>query len=176
MTIQVEHWLGTTPKFKVEGSKAFRRHMAQLDTGYYPEGFIQGLRKAMHSRDRKAQGWSTSKAFSGMTSDELDALLERIKAETPVITPEQSAKGLAWLLSKWKTPTGRERKTNPFTEGQQAILENFRRFRLIGFENISQAMMALYVPIYRVESLAGNSFDYYAAAWQSGGNGPEIIG
>jgi hypothetical protein len=164
--------LKQTPK----ESKTFKRHMAQLDTGYYPEGFIQGLRRAMHNRDRKSLGWSTSKSFSGMSSDEVDTLTSRISSEKPVITPEQSAKGLAWLMSKWKTPRGQERKRNPFNVKQQQVLENFRRFRLIGFEDISGAMMALYVPIYRVESLAGNSFDYYAAAWQSGGNGPEIIG
>jgi hypothetical protein len=163
-------------KQTVKESKTFKRHMAQLDTGYYPEGFIQGLRKAMHNRDRKSLGWSTSKSFSGMTSEEIDALLDRISFESPVITPEQAAKGLAWLLDKWKTPKGRERKNNPFSSREISVLENFRRFRLVDFYNVSQAMMALYVPVYRVEAHDGSSFDYYAAAWQSGGNGPEIIG
>lgn len=172
--IETEHWLGTVPKFKVKGSKTFRRHMAQLDTGYYPEGYIQGLRRAMHNRDRKAMGWSTSKAFSGMTSEELDHLLERVYSETPIIFPDQAAKGLAWLMSKWKTPKGKERKHNPFGLREQKVLENFRRFRLVDFYNASTNLASFYVPVYRVESLAGNSFDYYAAAWQSGGNGPVI--
>jgi hypothetical protein len=164
--------LQITPK----QSKTFKRHMAQLNTGYYPEGFIQGLRKAMHNRDRKAMGWSTSKSFSGMNSEELDQLLERVYSEEPVIMPEQAAKGLAWLLDKWKTPTGKERKHNPFGAREINVLENFRRFRLVDFYDAGNGYMSFYVPVYRVESITGNSFDYYAAAWQSGGNGPTIIG
>jgi hypothetical protein len=176
MTVEVEHWLGTTPKFKITGSKTFKRHMAQLDTGYYPEGYINGLRKAMHNRARKAMGWSVGRSFSGMTGEELDELLERVYSEPPVIMPEQAAKGLKWLMNHWHTPTGRERKNNPFGLREQKVLESFRRFRLIDFYDISTGILPFYVPVYRVESLNGNSFDYYAAAWQSGGAGPAIIG
>lgn len=41
------------------------------------------------------------------------------------ITDEQTAKDLNWLLNKWKTPRGTERKNNPFGYREEDILENF---------------------------------------------------
>jgi hypothetical protein len=156
-------------------SKTYDRHLTQLQTGYYPEGFINGLRKAMHNKARRINGRSTSKSFSGMSDDEIKSLVDYIHRYNPKIMPEQAAKGYEWLLSKWKTPKGAERKHNPFGFRETSVLENFKGFRLVDFKDISTTEMPFYVPVYEVESHDGNSFIYYAAAWQSGGNGPKII-
>ena len=78
------------------------------------------------------------------------------------ITDEQTAKGLAWLLDKWKTPKGRVRKHNPFDQRQQAILKHFKEFKLIDFRDCSRGFYEWYLPVYRVISEHGRSFDYCA--------------
>ncbi len=75
------------------------------------------------------------------------------------ITDEQTAKGLTWLIDKWKTPRGIERKNNPFGYREQDILENFDRFELGGFYNASN-YRAFYVPLYDVFAKDGRHFEY----------------
>jgi hypothetical protein len=86
------------------------------------------------------------------------------------LTPEQTAKGLAWLMNEWKTPTGKERVNNPFGYRETAILEDFKEFKLIGFYDCSRYgaifvpilySSKCYTPLYRVIAKEGNSFEYY---------------
>lgn len=53
------------------------------------------------------------------------------------VTEEQSAKGFAWLMNLYKTPTGKERKNNPFGYREMNILDNYKgeRFQFVGFYN-----------------------------------------
>lgn len=76
------------------------------------------------------------------------------------ITPEQTVKGLDWLLDKYKTPRGVVRKHNPFNQKHIAILENFKKFELVGFEDVSRNYMMWFMPIYRVYSRHDRYFDY----------------
>ena len=78
------------------------------------------------------------------------------------ITEEQTAKGITWLLDKWKTPRGRVRKHNPFDQKQQAILSHFKEFELVGFRDCGNGFVSWYLPVYRVISKHGRSFDYCA--------------
>lgn len=78
------------------------------------------------------------------------------------ITDEQTAKGLAWLFDKWKTPKGRVRKHNPFNQKQQAILSHFKEFRLVDFRDCGNWLVSWYLPVYRVISEHGRHFDYIA--------------
>lgn len=78
------------------------------------------------------------------------------------ITIEQTAKGLTWLIDKWKTQRGTERKNNPFGYREQDILENFDHFELAGFYNASDSYnRAFYVPLYDVCAKDGRHFEYY---------------
>ena len=77
-----------------------------------------------------------------------------------MITPEQTAKGLDWLMDKWKTPRGAVRKNNPFTPRQQSILENFDRFELVKLIDRGTRFVTWHVPVYRVVSKHGRYFDY----------------
>ena len=78
------------------------------------------------------------------------------------ITDEQTAKGISWLLDKWKTPKGRVRKHNPFNQKQQAILSHFKEFRLVDFRDCGNWFVNWYLPVYRVISEHGRHFDYIA--------------
>ena len=81
--------------------------------------------------------------------------------EEPKITPEQSEKGLNWLLDKLQTPTGRERKNNPFDYWQEQIIRNFEGFTLCDFVNIGNYYMQFLVPVYTIYGNGGDHFSYY---------------
>ena len=76
------------------------------------------------------------------------------------LTAEQTKKGLDWLMDKWKSPTGVERKNNPFSEREYALLEKFKEIRLIDFYDSGNAYFKAYLPVYEV---IGNddSFEYH---------------
>lgn len=68
----------------------------------------------------------------------------------------QADKGLAWLRNLCKTPIGRERKNNPFTESQEKILfgEN-PYFYFRGFEDMGR-YTSHYQQIYQLITDEGN--------------------
>lgn len=79
------------------------------------------------------------------------------------ITPEQSEKGLKWLLNQWKTPRGKERKNNPFGDREQEIIEDFERFELVDLIDNGNAYFPAFLPVYRVIDRIGNHFDYFVS-------------
>ena len=86
------------------------------------------------------------------------------------LSPKQDKKGIDFLMNKWKTPAGRERKNNPFGYREQKILENFTHFEFIGFYDNGRYGFPSYIPLYRCCS-NDNFFEYYCC------NGDvEIIG
>lgn len=81
------------------------------------------------------------------------------------LTPDQEAKGKNYLFDKWRSPTGQERKGNPFGYREQNVLNHFSEIRFAGFQdnaNSSQVEYGIknYQPVYRVVSSEG-SFEYY---------------
>lgn len=78
------------------------------------------------------------------------------------ITPEQTAKGLAWLKNLYKTPHGRIRKNNPFNQKQASVINKFRKFELVGFYDVGTFWRYYFVPIYRVWPTKGKHFSYVA--------------
>lgn len=78
------------------------------------------------------------------------------------ITPEQTTKGLAWLLNQWRGKSGRERKNNPFGLREQNAIDTFERFELVDFIDGGNCYVSFYLPIYRVIG-SGASFDYYVS-------------
>jgi len=78
------------------------------------------------------------------------------------LTPDQVEKGRKWLMNLWVTPTGAERKNNPFGYREEAILETFQTIRLAEVTDISpyHAPHPFYVPVYEVVGKEG-SFVYY---------------
>lgn len=70
------------------------------------------------------------------------------------ITPEQTTQGLDFLR--------KTKNQKSFGEREKDILENFKEFRLIGWQDAGRAN-TFFVPLWRVESTDGNSFEYYFA-------------
>ena len=83
-----------------------------------------------------------------------------------MVSPAQTKKGYDWLMNKWKTPRGVERKNNPFGLREQEILDDFGHFELKEYINNvnayqSQAGINNYQPVWEVVSKGGSSFEYY---------------
>lgn len=78
-----------------------------------------------------------------------------------LITPEQTKKGIDWLVNQWKTPKGKTRKNNPFTQREQVIISHFDHFELRTFIDVGGFFNIWYLPVYRVYSKKGMYFDYY---------------
>ena len=75
------------------------------------------------------------------------------------ITEEQTAKGLKWLLNKWKTPRGKERKNNPFGYREENILEDFDHFYFSGLYDAGN-YRPFFVPLHVVCAKDGRHFEY----------------
>ena len=82
-------------------------------------------------------------------------------------TPEQSAKGFAWLKNLYKSPRGVERKNNPFGYREMDILDNYagENFTFKGFYDAGRYGFHNYVPVYEVGGM-----EYYICG------GIQIIG
>lgn len=76
------------------------------------------------------------------------------------LTEEQTAKGLAWLLNLWKSPTGKERKNNPFGYREQEYLTEYQksgeRAALVDFYDAGRYGFKNMIPVYNY------GFEYYA--------------
>jgi len=111
-----------------------------------------------------------------MTESEVNLLMRRINAgkikpsdlsknkliydgEGIKLTQEQSEKGRRWLLDKWKSPTGKERKGNPYGYREQDIIDNFREIRLA--DTYPSRYGNYHHPLYRAYSTKGDTMDYY---------------
>lgn len=70
------------------------------------------------------------------------------------ITPEQTTQGLDFLR--------KSKNKKFFGDREMDILENFKEFRLIDWFDAGNAT-TFFVPLWRVESTDGNSFEYYFA-------------
>jgi hypothetical protein len=64
------------------------------------------------------------------------------------LTPEQSAKGKAWLFDKWKTPTGKVRENSPFGYREEELLEGEHEFYLKDFYDDGNVYHKHYEPYY----------------------------
>lgn len=81
------------------------------------------------------------------------------------VTPEQSAKGYKWLLNLWKSPTGKERKNNPYGWREQDILEHYDGCKFFDVYDLGRYGWHSYTPCYDC------GFQYYIA-----GGAIQIVG
>ena len=76
------------------------------------------------------------------------------------ITPEQTLKGLAWLMKD------AAKRDSPYGDKERYIIENFEKFQLLTFVETATRQQLdwgihWYLPVYRVYSKDGLHFDYY---------------
>ena len=112
-----------------------------------------------------------------LTEKDINLLKKRMNAgeafelaEEYAITEEQTEKGLAWLNNLRKTPTGAERKNNPYGYREEEALDTFTHFTFDGFADVGNQFVHFYVPIYTVHGKE-SSFQYHIKA-----GGISIIG
>jgi len=78
------------------------------------------------------------------------------------LSDDQQRKGKDWLMNQWKSPTGVERKNNPYGYREQEILTNFDRIELKEYHDISRyGQRPYYVPLYQAYGKDGDSMEYY---------------
>ena len=80
------------------------------------------------------------------------------------ITQKQTEKGIKFLLNRYKTPTGKVRRNNPFSDKQAKVLETFVEFAFVGFYPKSNGYVSYHSPIYSVCGTDGD-FEYYYDLW-----------
>lgn len=73
------------------------------------------------------------------------------------LTEDQNSKGKRWLINQWKSPTGKERVSNPYGRVEEGILSNFKEIKLRDFYTERGNW---YQPYYRVVSKDGDWFEY----------------
>jgi len=136
-------------------SKPYKKYSAILDRGTIEEGEIISLCKILN-------GYSKTT----MTAEEKEGIERRIWDNHVNISESQTEKGFNFLMNKWKTPRGIERKNNPFGYREEEALKNFSHFTLDGFYNNSTVYAQdsgfhNYLPLYSVHSKNGYGFQYY---------------
>lgn len=136
---------------------------------------MRGLRGLLHNLDRASQGLSTRLYIPKdrcVAAERYNTLLSAFNdAPSRAITPEHTAKGLAWFAKMHKAD-GSWRDTDLtrcFNRYARACVDNFARFEWCGYERVGQSSWGMLVPVYRVIAKDGQSFDYHAHSWQAGG-------
>lgn len=163
---------------KVNHDKAMKRWRERLKPGAtLKESHIVALRSLLHKLQWRE---NATMGPEGSPTNTLGLLLDLVGdcvAEAPLaITPEQTAKGLAWLRAQVWTLNGKARKNDPLGSRERAILLDFDRFTFDGLrEEYRPGGMATYSPIYRVHAKNGASFAYTSGPWQSGA-ALEVVG
>jgi hypothetical protein len=98
---------------------------------------------------------------------EVDALYTEAQEDGLQVTPEQAQKGFEWLWNLYKSPTGKERKNNPYGYREQEALDSrLKGFTYDGHIDAGNSFVSWYAPIYTFIGKDGGCFQYYV----SGGN------
>lgn len=92
---------------------------------------------------------------------EIKSIFQSSDFEGFELSNEQSLKAFDWLKALWITPTGAERKNNPFRYREQAAIENFERVSLKGYYDAGNYYYSYYVPLYDVYAKDGYGFEYH---------------
>lgn len=138
-------------------SKLFKSYREEIEQGQLREARIIKLKNYIASRAGNCS----------MSYEEIDALHAMIADKPLTVAPAQSDKGLTWLLDKWRTATGKERKHNPFDDYEQSILKDFHHFTFEGFhvDGGERHGRDHVYPIYVVHDSKGNYFKYISGPW-----------
>jgi hypothetical protein len=148
-------------------NKTAKKHLDAIDSGMITKTNVIGIRKLLNSLWRQERRYSTSctsPKASFADADEIVAVIHKMK---PIVTGDLHESGLKLLRSK---------RHSKRLESVQSIINRIEKFQLIDFQEFKTGSSPLHYPIYRAIALNGDSFDFYNIPWQSGGNGPELLG
>ncbi len=82
------------------------------------------------------------------------------KEDSVLLSEEQNKQGYQYLWNQWLTPTGIERKNNPFGFREQFILKGFEYFTLKELYNAGNFYRDYFIPLYECHG-KDNTFQYY---------------
>jgi len=140
------------------------KHLATIRGGTVTKSNVIGIRKAFNAFERHSCGYSNSRTAPRMSAVEVTAVEQALAELEPRVIGELHDSGLKLLRS------ARYRKRlAPVAD----IVANLESFHLIAFDRIGAQGLHT-VPVYRARG-AGRSFLFRNIAWQSGGNGPELL-
>lgn len=148
-------------------NKTAKKHLDAIDSGMITKTNVIGIRKLLNSLWRQERRYSTSctsPKASFADADEIVAVIHKMK---PIVTGDLHESGLKLLQNKRYVKQ---------LESVAPMLQNLAGFRLVDFQEFKTGSSPLHYPIYRAIALNGDSFDFYNIPWQSGGNGPVILG
>lgn len=138
-------------------TRTFEKHIFALSSGNVSEAIIRGIKKGLNEGARDLDGLSAN--VCAYDYGQSDAIKIDVQVHTPIIADErQITKGLEWLRDK--------RRNRHLTPEQQGVLEDFHRFRLVGFR-IPVGRRYDHLPVYQVEASDGRHFNYMATPWQT---------
>jgi hypothetical protein len=147
-------------------SPSYERHLAAIKAGEITKTNIIGIRKLLNGANRRANGWTVGRCTPLGTLEQAYALVEAIREYKPKVAGELHETGLTLLRNK--------RYSKRWTHTQQWEIDQCIGFRLVDFESINRE--CYHIPVYQVMTPVKAGFTFYNIPWQSGGNGPEVIG
>jgi hypothetical protein len=140
-------------------TKAIANHRAAILSGQVTKTNIIGIRKLFNAAEMRYLRREAPLPNESELWDLNDLLVEHC----PCVVGE-------WLESG-KVQLRNPRYKRRWNERQAAVIADIAEIRLIGYEQRGGNFFAQY----RCVGGNGDSFDYMNVAWQSGGDGPEII-
>ena len=139
------------------------RHLTAIRAGAVTQSNLIGIRKLLNAAWRKDRGYSLSRTSPLFSEDDITAIEQAIHACQPRIVGDWHDSGAKLLRSKHYA----KRLTSVAD-----IIADLTEFRLVGFEEFARGQ---HVALYRAIASDGRSFTFRNVAWQSGGDGPELV-
>lgn len=138
--------------------KNFKKHLEVLSKNELTEREILNLKRALNPS-------------SYCTKNQSNALVLTVNSATYNLDKALTEKGITYLKSKCFKVDGSIRKNKgslieEMNEFHFEILRNFKKFLLVGFENVSSNSYENYVPVYRVIAKNNDFFDYTGISFE----------
>ena len=153
-----------------------QKHLDAIESGTVEKTNVIGIRKVLAHVARLRAGYSGNRCnATPYEARTLELTLERVK---PRVVGELHETGLELLRSR--------RYAKRWQPWQQAAIDAADHFRLSRFDRIGHGGLHM-VPVYEVwakvppkgDAMDGGTYQAFSfrnIPWQSGGNGPEIVG
>jgi hypothetical protein len=141
------------------------KHLAAIRAGTVTKSNVIGIRKAFNAFERERAGYSGSMTAPRMTADTYSAIEQALeRGPFPRVAGELHDSGLKVLRNP--------RYAKRWNERQARIIAGLDHFELARFDWLDGTHC---VPVYRAVASDGEAFAFRNVAWQSGGDGPEIV-
>lgn len=140
-----------------------KKHCRAICRSEVTSANVRGLKKILNADWRRARGYSTGVTSPNVCKEEVEQLNAAIAEHLPQVIGDLHDSGLKLLRGRRYA-----KRLAPVAD----IIADLKRFHLIGFEEIGNGN---HVPLFRAFDSRGRHFTFRNIAWQSGGDGPEIL-